>query len=128
MADVVIAFACPVDAFNLTAVLFGTAAAPLVTSFFSQRYGDNLRTAFLIVLPVAYVGSALLIAARKHLEADTSACSRWWWRRRPASRSSPNRRRNEPLPASLVRLRNCGGQPAGLTRPVLDRVRRRLPR
>ena len=58
-------------AFNLTAVLFGTAAAPLVTSFFSQRYGDNLRTAFLIVLPVAYVGSALLIAARKHLEADT---------------------------------------------------------
>ncbi len=31
----------------------------------------NLRTAFLIVLPVAYVGSALLIAARKHLEADT---------------------------------------------------------
>ena len=58
-------------AFNLTAVLFGTAAAPLVTSFFSQRYGDNLRTAFLIVLPVAYVGSALLIAARKHLEGDT---------------------------------------------------------
>lgn len=52
-------------------MLFGTAAAPLVTSFFSQRYGDNLRTAFLIVLPVAYVGSALLIAARKHLEADT---------------------------------------------------------
>jgi hypothetical protein len=71
VADVVIAFACPVDAVDLTAVLFGTAAAALVTSFFSQRYGDNLRTAFLIVLPVAYVGSALLIAARKHLEADT---------------------------------------------------------
>jgi MFS family permease len=58
-------------AFNLASVLFGTAAAPLVTAFFSQRYGDNLRTAFLIVLPLAYVGSALLIAARNHLEADT---------------------------------------------------------
>jgi MFS family permease len=57
--------------FNLASVLFGTAAAPLVTAFFSQRYGDNLRTAFLIVLPVAYIGSALLIAARNHLEDDT---------------------------------------------------------
>jgi hypothetical protein len=43
----------------------------LVTAFFSQRYGDNLRTAFLIVLPLAYIGSALLIAARNHLEEDT---------------------------------------------------------
>ena len=58
-------------AFNLASVLFGTAAAPLVTAFFSQRYGDNLRTAFLIVLPLAYVGSALLIAARRHLDEDT---------------------------------------------------------
>jgi MFS family permease len=57
--------------FNLASVLLGTAAAPLVTAFFSQRYGDNLRTAFLIVLPLAYVGSALLIAARNHLEEDT---------------------------------------------------------
>jgi MFS family permease len=57
--------------FNLASVLFGTAAAPLVTAFFSQRYGDNLRTAFLIVLPLAYIGSALLIAARNHLEEDT---------------------------------------------------------
>ena len=58
-------------AFNLASVLFGTAAAPLVTAFFSQRYDDNLRTAFLIVLPLAYVGSALLIAARTHLDRDT---------------------------------------------------------
>jgi MFS family permease len=58
-------------AFNLASVLFGTAAAPLVTAFFSQRYGNNLRTAFLIVLPLAYIGSGLLIAARKHLEEDT---------------------------------------------------------
>jgi hypothetical protein len=52
-------------------VLFGTAAAPLVTDLFSQRFDDNLRTAFLIVLPLAYVGSALLIAARNRLEEDT---------------------------------------------------------
>ena len=58
-------------AFNLASVLFGTAAAPLVTAYFSQRFGDNLRTAFLIVLPLAYVGSAVLIAARNHLEEDT---------------------------------------------------------
>ena len=57
--------------FNLASVLFGTAAAPLVTAFFSQMFDDNLRTAFLIVLPIAYVGSALLIAARRHLEDDT---------------------------------------------------------
>jgi MFS family permease len=58
-------------AFNLASVLFGTAAAPLVTAFFSQRYGDDLRTAFLIVLPLSYVGSGLLIAARRHLDEDT---------------------------------------------------------
>jgi MFS family permease len=57
--------------FNLASVIFGTAAAPLVTAFFSQEFGDDLRTAFLIVLPLAYVGSALLIAARHHLEDDT---------------------------------------------------------
>ncbi len=57
--------------FNLVSVMFGSAAAPLVTAFFSQRFGDNLRTAFLIELPFAYIGAALLIAARRHLEADT---------------------------------------------------------
>ena len=57
--------------FNLASVVFGTAAAPLVTAFFSQQFGDNLRTAFLIVLPLAYVGSGLLIAARNHLDEDT---------------------------------------------------------
>ncbi len=57
--------------FNLASVVFGTAAAPLVTAFFSQRFGDDLRTAFLIVLPLAYVGAGLLIAARHHLDEDT---------------------------------------------------------
>ena len=57
--------------FNLASVVFGTAAAPLVTAFFSQQFGGDLRTAFLIVLPLAYVGSGLLIAARNHLDEDT---------------------------------------------------------
>ena len=58
-------------AFNLASVLFGTAAAPVVTSFVSERLGGDLRSAFLVVMPVAYVGAFLLLAARRHLEADT---------------------------------------------------------
>ena len=57
--------------FNLASVVCGTAAAPLVTAFFAQRFGGDLRTAFLIVLPLAYPGAALLLAARRHLEEDT---------------------------------------------------------
>ena len=58
-------------AVNLASVLFGTAAAPSRQCLFSQRYDDNLRTAFLIVPPLAYVGSTLLIAARTPLDRDT---------------------------------------------------------
>ena len=60
------------SAFNLASVLFGTAAAPVVTSFVSEQFGSDLRTAFLVVIPVAYVGAFLLLAARRHLEADTN--------------------------------------------------------
>ena len=57
--------------FNLVSVVCGTAAAPLITAYFAQRFGGDLRTAFLIVLPLAYPGAALLFAARRHLEADS---------------------------------------------------------
>ena len=57
--------------FNLVSVVCGTAAAPLVTAVVAQHFGGNLRTAFLVVLPLAYPGAALLIAARRHLQADT---------------------------------------------------------
>jgi sugar phosphate permease len=57
--------------FNLVSVVCGTAAAPLITAYFAQRFGGDLRTAFLIVLPLAYPGAALLFAARRHLEEDS---------------------------------------------------------
>lgn len=57
--------------FNLASVLFGTAAAPVVTAAVAQHFGGDLRTAFLVVLPLGYPGAALLLAARRHLEADT---------------------------------------------------------
>ncbi len=60
-------------AFNLASVLFGTAAAPVATSFVAEKMGGNFRSAFLIVTPVAYVGAFLLLAARDHLERDTAA-------------------------------------------------------
>ncbi len=60
-------------AFNLTSVIFGSAAAPLIVGFLSQHYGGNLRTAFLIVLPPVYLGTIFLIAAKRHIEKDTMA-------------------------------------------------------
>jgi MFS family permease len=59
-------------AFNLASVLFGQAAAPLVVSFLSNAYDDNLRTAFIIVSFPVFLGAALLFSARKHLEEDTA--------------------------------------------------------
>lgn len=59
-------------AFNLASVVFGAAAAPLVTSFVASRFDNNFRTAFLIVMPLAYVGSFFLLRARRHIEADTA--------------------------------------------------------
>jgi MFS family permease len=59
-------------AFNLASVVFGSAAAPVVTSFVATRFGGNFRTAFLVVMPVAYVGAAFLLAARRHIEKDTA--------------------------------------------------------
>jgi MFS family permease len=57
-------------AFNLVAVVLGGAGAPLVVSMLSDAFDNNLRTAFLIVSPVVYVGAWVLLRARDHLEAD----------------------------------------------------------
>jgi MFS family permease len=59
-------------AFNLAAVVFGSAAAPLVTSAIAEQFGDNYRTAFLLILPIAFLGAACLMLARKHIEADAA--------------------------------------------------------
>ena len=57
-------------AFNLVAVIFGTAAAPFVVSLLSQAFGNDLRTAFLISTPPVLVGAYVLLRARDHLDAD----------------------------------------------------------
>ena len=59
-------------AFNLASVVFGSAAAPLVTSAIAAQFGNNYRTAFLIILPVAFLGAGCLLLARRHIEQDAA--------------------------------------------------------
>ena len=59
-------------AFNLASVVFGSAAAPLVTSAIAAQFGGNYRTAFLIILPVAFLGAGCLLLARRHIEQDAA--------------------------------------------------------
>jgi MFS family permease len=59
-------------AFNLAAVVFGSAAAPLVTSGIANELGHNYRTAFVIIMPIAFLGAGFLLLARKHIEQDAA--------------------------------------------------------
>jgi MFS family permease len=59
-------------AFNLASVVFGAAAAPLVTAAVAAQFDNDYRTAFLIVMPIAFVGAACLLLARRHIEKDTA--------------------------------------------------------
>ncbi len=59
-------------AFNLASVVFGSAAAPLVTSAIAGQFDDNYRTAFLLILPIAFLGAGCLLLARTHIERDAA--------------------------------------------------------
>jgi len=59
-------------AFNLASVVFGAAAAPLVTAAVASAFGNDYRTAFLIVMPIAFVGAGCLLLARSHIEQDSA--------------------------------------------------------
>jgi len=59
-------------AFNVTSIIFGSAAAPLLTSGVATAFGGNYRVAFSIVMPVAFIGTFFLFRARRHIEADTA--------------------------------------------------------
>jgi MFS family permease len=59
-------------AFNLASVVFGSAAAPLVTAAIATQFGNNFRTAFLIILPIAFLGAGCLLLARRHIERDAA--------------------------------------------------------
>jgi MFS family permease len=57
-------------AFNLVAVIFGTAAAPFIVGALSAAFDENLRTAFLVVTPFSFLGAAVLYRARRFLDED----------------------------------------------------------
>jgi MFS family permease len=59
-------------AFNLASVVFGSAAAPLVTAAVASQFSNDYRTAFLIVMPIAFVGAGCLLLARRHIEKDSA--------------------------------------------------------
>jgi MFS family permease len=59
-------------AFNLASVVFGAAAAPIVTSAIAAQFGNDYRTAFLLILPIAFLGAWCLMLARSHIEEDAA--------------------------------------------------------
>jgi MFS family permease len=59
-------------AFNLTSIVFGSAVAPLATAAIATHFGGNYRVAFSIVMPISFVGAFCLLAARRHIEADSA--------------------------------------------------------
>ncbi|MGH8995494.1 MAG: spinster family MFS transporter [Acidimicrobiales bacterium] len=59
-------------AFNVASIIFGSAAAPLLTSAVASAFGGNDRVAFSIVMPSAFVGAYFLLAARHHIERDSA--------------------------------------------------------
>lgn len=59
-------------AFNIAAIVFGSAAAPVLTSGVADQFGGNYRVAFAILMPLTIVGAFFLLAARRHIERDTA--------------------------------------------------------
>jgi MFS family permease len=59
-------------AFNLVSVVLGGAGAPLVVSALSSAFDENLRTAFLLIAPLVFIGGFILLRARDHLEEDAA--------------------------------------------------------
>ena len=47
-------------AFNVASIVFGAAAAPLVTSAVASQFGGNYRVAFALVMPITFLGAAFL--------------------------------------------------------------------
>jgi MFS family permease len=59
-------------AFNVASIVFGAAAAPVVTAAVATRFEGNYRVAFSLLMPITFVGSFFLLAARRHIEKDTA--------------------------------------------------------
>ena len=59
-------------AFNLVSVLLGQAAAAVIVFAIADAFGDNLRTALLIVSPPVFLGGLIFLRARNHLDEDSA--------------------------------------------------------
>lgn len=59
-------------AFNIFSVIFGQAVASLVVLSLADYFGDNFRTALIIVSPPVFIGAFILLKARDHLDADAA--------------------------------------------------------
>jgi hypothetical protein len=44
----------------------------MVTSAIAGQFGHNSRTAFLLNLPIAFLGAACFMLARRHIEVDAA--------------------------------------------------------
>jgi len=67
-----VVFLVQLAGFLAATVVFGAAAAPLVTSAIASQFGNNYRVAFLLILPIAYLGAGCLMLARTHIERDAA--------------------------------------------------------
>jgi MFS family permease len=59
-------------AFNLVSVVFGQAAASVVVFGLSNLFGNDLRTALLLVSPPVFLGGLVFLRAREHLDEDAA--------------------------------------------------------
>jgi MFS family permease len=59
-------------AFNLVSVLLGQAAAAVIVFTLADIFGDNLRTALLVVSPPVFIGGLIFLQARNHMDEDAA--------------------------------------------------------
>jgi MFS family permease len=59
-------------AFNLVSVLLGQAAAAIVVFTLADIFGDNLRTALLVVSPPVFIGGLIFLRAKDHMDEDAA--------------------------------------------------------
>jgi MFS family permease len=59
-------------AFNLVSVLLGQAAAGVIVFTLADVFGDNLRTALLVVSPPVFIGGLIFLRAKDHMDEDAA--------------------------------------------------------
>ncbi|MEA3078091.1 MAG: hypothetical protein QOF60_2999 [Actinomycetota bacterium] len=59
-------------AFNLVSVIMGQALAAVIVFTLADIFGNNLRTALLLVSPPVFIGGLIFLKARNHLDEDAA--------------------------------------------------------